>query len=251
MKTTPQRAVLRAPFSIKSVDEGAHSFRGLASTWDEDFGSDVIHKGAFARTLSHWRSSKSRVPIPLLDHHSRWDIGDVLGKMTEAEETDDGLDTAFAMVPDDDKADAALRRLKGGFITGLSIGYEPLKFDYEDLKGEGVGSRRIRHLREVKLHEISLVVFPMNSAARVELTSVKSLAEAIRDDMLTDDDRTALAALSTDQKAALRALLDTPSAPSGDSPADTLKGLAPDAPERLALSARLRGLKRTRLALIT
>lgn len=247
MRTLPAtRTSLRAPFEIKTVDEGARSFRGLASTWEKDLGDDVIHHGAFARTLDHWRKTKRREPIPLLDGHDRFAATAVLGKMVDAEETAAGLDAEFVMVPNDEKADAAFRRIQGGFITGLSIGYTPVKWE-DERPPDGPTFARTRHLKEVKLHEVSLVVFPMNPGARVDPASVKSLLAALRDGTLTEEDRAVLLALPPEQKTALRALLDAPPAPSDGSPADTPKELAPDDPKRLELSANIRALRRSLL----
>ena len=51
---------LGVTFAVKSVDQKARRFAGLASTWDLDLGNDVIHKGAFAKRLNDWRSAKKR-----------------------------------------------------------------------------------------------------------------------------------------------------------------------------------------------
>ena len=237
--TPPAAGKAAVPFQIKATDDATRTFRGLASTWEQDLGGDVIHAGAFARTLDNWRASKKSRPIPLIDQHSYYSVNDVLGMMTDAAETADGLEAEFAFVPDDVKAEGGYRRVKGGYITGLSIGYMPVKWEYEQREG-GESWDRVRHLREVKLLEVSLVIWPMNDGARVDPNSVKALIDAARAGTLT-----------TDQKSELRALLDGPPAgtpQSADSPAPTPKGLAPDDPKRLALEATLRGLTLRRLA---
>ena len=67
MTDSAELKFISAPFSLKAVDEGARTFKGLSSTWDEDLGGDVIHEGAFARTIDHFKAS-GRV-IPLMDGH--------------------------------------------------------------------------------------------------------------------------------------------------------------------------------------
>ena len=52
-----------------------------------------------------------------------------------------------------------------------------------------------------------------------------------------------------DEREELRALLNAPSAPVDEPPADTPKGLAPDDPVRIALSDRFRDLKLRSLTL--
>jgi HK97 family phage prohead protease len=220
-----------APFSVKALDEGARSFRGLASTWQKDLGNDVIHKGAFKKTLAEWSKSKGR-PIPLLDGHDRMSVLKVLGKMVDAIETDEGLEAEFEMVPDDADAAAALKRVKGGFVSALSIGYTPVEFS-DEKDSSGLLSRT-RHLKEIKLHEISLVVFPMNEGARIDASSVKSLLDAAKAGQLTDDEKAELLAL-------LQPAAATPPAP------DALpKGLAPEI--QRSLQTRIAAIQSRRFA---
>jgi HK97 family phage prohead protease len=207
MPTATKQWARGIPFEVKDVNEADRTFRGLAATWSRDLGDDVIEQGAFKRTLDHWRSSKAKRPIYLLNGHNAWDVQDVVGKMTDAEETGDGLDTHWQFVPaGDPAADAAYVRAKGGFITGMSIGYTPIQWEMEKRDG-----RMLRHLKEVKLHEVSLVVFPMNEDARIDAASVKSLAQWTE---MTAEERAAyIAALPDADKVALRALLETKASP--------------------------------------
>ena len=233
--THPSWAGPAIPFEIKSVDRKARKFSGLASTWEKDLGNDVIHKGAFKKTLADWRRSKSKT-IPLLDSHDRYSVVSILGKMIDGHEVDDGLEAEFEMVPDDAAAEAALKRVEGGYVSGLSIGYEPVEFKYEKPEGGSMWDT-IRHLTEVKLREVSLVVFPMNEGARVDPSSVKSLIDAAKAGQLTDQQKAELLAL-------LQPAAATPAAPGKtEAPApDAPKGLAPDDPRRVAMSEALRGL---------
>lgn len=258
MKT---KSGLTIPFAVKadSIDAKARQFGGLAATWEKDLGDDVIEKGAFKKTLQEWRKG-GRV-IPLLDGHDRFSVGSVLGKMVAASETDEGLDVTFDLVPNDPIADAALKRIEGGFITGLSIGYTPVK--WEDQLPDKADARpwdRTRILKEIKLHEVSVVVFPMNEGARVDAASVKSLLDAARTGDLTAEQKGELSDLLTELSAAeLLAVLHTAAAtpasgtaagqqpPAPAEPEALPKGLAPDAPARIALSQKLRSLRRQAL----
>jgi HK97 family phage prohead protease len=182
MKTMTKTA---APFEVKSVDDGARTFRGLASTWDEDLGGDRIVRGAFRKTLSDWKASKGRKPIFLMDQHDYWSIRSVLGKLVSAEETDAGLETEWSVIEGAD-GDEAMRRIRGGFITGMSIGYSAVKWETEKVAG-GEEWDVIRVLKEVKLYEVSLVIWPMNEGARVDTDSIKSLTAALRDGLLSKE----------------------------------------------------------------
>lgn len=228
---------IRLPFEVKSTDDEKHTFRGIAAAFSKDLGDDVIHPGAFKRTLEHWRRSKKDEPVQLLDSHDRFSVFSVLGKMLDAQEVDTGLDSEFDFIPEDEKAMAAWRRVKGRYVTKLSIGYEAVKFDFETPPGAKPWDR-IRHLHEIKLIEVSLVLRPMNPDAVIDAGSIKSLLDAARAGQLTDE-----------QKDELRALLSDPPTPPDEAPVDTPKGLAPDDPRRIELSERLRSLKHRSLTL--
>lgn len=179
---------------VKEIDADAHTFQGLASTWDIDLGGDVIRKGAFKRTLQHWKKSKRFVP--LLDSHNSYStVMSVIGKMDEGVETDDGLLGNFSMLPDDAVADGVFKRIEGGLVDGLSIGYKAVKVEYPKTDEERKAGI-YRYLDEVELRENSVVMFPMNLGARIDLTTAKTLLMASSDRELEEDEVAELVALS-------------------------------------------------------
>jgi HK97 family phage prohead protease len=237
-KAAPTLTKTAARFEVKALDAEARTFTGLASTWDEDLGGDVIHQGAFKRTLNAWKSS-GRV-LPLIDQHNYGSIRSVIGKLVSASETDAGLETTWQVIEGPD-GDEALRRLKGGFIDGLSIGYEPVKWEMVRAEGDEPWEAT-RHLKEVKLLEVSLVIWPMNEGARVDTDSVKSLTAALKAGKLSDEQVQEIRALPEDAKNRIRALLDAAppaDSDSADAPAD---GLAPDDPKRLQVESLIRAV---------
>lgn len=194
------------PFEVKASDDEAHTFTGLLAAWSLDRGRDIIQKGAFAHTLNHWRANPVKRNIQLRDNHNRDSIFNVVGKMTDAAETDDGLETTWQFIPGDPAAEAAYRRIKGGFVTGMSIGYMPVKS-----KPGMVDGKSVRHLTEIKLIEGSIALEPMNEDALVDTASVKSNIADV--EHMTDEERRAFVlALPDEMKAAFRALLE-PEAP--------------------------------------
>ena len=211
-----------APFAMKALDEEARTFEGLASTWNEDLGGDVIHRGAFKATLKEWKASK-RV-LPLIDQHNYGSIRSVVGRLLEAKETEDGLEIKSEIISGPD-GDEVMRRLKGGFIDGLSIGYEPKKWEYEQNDDAMFG--RIRHIKEVKLYEVSLVIWGMNPNALVDSSSVKALELLEKDpDELNEDERKDLRRLATRIGSVLRPKSAEPPA----APAAAAAPVAPVAP---------------------
>lgn len=252
-KADEEAKSLNVPFEVKaeSLNDEARTFTGLASTWDLDLGGDVIHKGAFKKTLADWKRSKS--VLPLLDSHSAWGtVRAVVGKMVEAKEADDGLEATFEVIDGPD-GDEIWRRIKGGYVTGLSIGYRAVKIEMPSEEEQRAGVWR--HLKEVALKEVSVVVWPMNPSARIDKGSVKALAqdiaaleEAAAGRELTDEEKAELVDLQ--QKIAVL-LEDEALAPGDHSESGAGEGvppaekdeLKPDDPARVAAEEQLREAK--------
>ena len=165
---------LLVPFEFKAVDDSAAgSFSGYGSVFGvRDSYSDVIVKGAYAKTLSEWKS-KGKLPKLLLQHGGGF-LGGAddmvpIGKWEEMREDDHGLFMRGRIFNiDTDRAKATYAALKEGELDGLSIGFRARKFEIDEETG-------IRTLTEIELYECSLVTFPANDPARV--TAVKAASE--------------------------------------------------------------------------
>jgi len=209
---------------VKEINDDAHTFQGLASTWDRDLGGDVIRKGAFKRTLKNWRTAKRNVP--LLDSHNAWQtVKSVIGQMDEGVETDEGLLGTFSMLPDDPDADGVFRRIKAKLVDGLSIGYKAIKVAYPKTDEERQAGI-YRYLDEVELRENSVVMFPMNPGARIDLSTAKSLLMVSRDRVLEDDEVAELKSLNEQ-------IADLLKSQSDDSPSPEEVLASPDAADDL------------------
>lgn len=226
VETKADRGTIDVPFECKAEDVNfeERTFEGLAASFGTvDAVMDVIHKGAFKRTLSRWRQSGKR-GIPLLDNHAHItkmnpSVTDILGKPLDLKETDAGLFGRW-QVAKTRAGDDVLNLLADGMADTMSIGFRMMG-DPEIDPDTG-----IRHLREIKLLETSLPIFAANDFARVDSRSVKSLTEVeLPAGDLTEEDRTQLFEL----KDRIGALLAGP-------------GLAPDSPQRLDGEAMLREL---------
>lgn len=221
----------RPRWASKAVSTKERTFEGLLSTWELDLGGDVIHRGAFRRTLDDWRKS-GRI-IPLIDNHRYTSVLDVVGKMLEAKETPDGLWTKWQVI-DDERGNQVLARVEGDFVDGLSIGYRAVKVEFPDeteTRDDGV----FRHIHELELREGSVVIWPMNEGARTDADTVKSLLAG-----LSPEQEQEIRALPTEVKVRLRALLSESEPPVTGTPAGG--GLAPDDPKRLELEAAARAV---------
>jgi hypothetical protein len=160
-----QTKQFNAPLRIKSLtDEG--EFEGYGSVFNvEDYGGDVIAPGAFKASLERLQS-KGRMPAMLWQHKA----SEPIGVFTKVEEDATGLHVVGRLLIEDDPlARRAHAHLKHNSISGMSIGYVPERWEWDD-------TNDTRTLLEVDLWEVSLVTFPMNDEARVQ--DVKSI-EAI------------------------------------------------------------------------
>ena len=139
-----------------------------------DMGNDIIHPGAFAKTISE-RGTKVRV----LDAHNTDSIMRVLGKPRSMREIGKHelpadllmkypdangallVETQYLMNTPEGKG--AFERIQSGAVDEYSIGYDPMDFDYSTILHEGK-EITARNLRTLKLYDYSPVLWAMNPA---------------------------------------------------------------------------------------
>jgi HK97 family phage prohead protease len=153
------------PFEIKELTSTG-AFSGIASPYGvTDLLNEVVDAGAFVRTLSDGGRQR-----PLLWQHTQ-PVG-----LCQLTDDPTGLMLTGKLSMGIQLAQDAYHLLKDGVVKGLSIGFQTVREEFVD---------GVRHLKEIKLWEISLVTFPCNESAQV--TSVKAAR--------TDQIRAALAEL--------------------------------------------------------
>ncbi len=145
-----RRLWLDCGFSIKAATDDGH-IEGLGAVFGNvDLGFDRIEHGAFRETL---KKLKEGVPM-LWQHFSDMPIG----LWDSLKESSKGLVVEGDINLDVQQGREARSLVKQGAVKGLSIGYIPRDFEFED---------EIRVLKRVDLVEVSLATFPMNPEARV------------------------------------------------------------------------------------
>ena len=150
------------------MDGETGKFAGYASVFGGvDSYGDTIIKGAFETTLK--RDGKPK----MFYNHDAFS-GLPIGKWHVAKEDDKGLFVEGELTPGLALAGDVRAALKHGTLDGLSIGGYLKSGDFEMLDD---GKRLIK--KWSRLIEISVVTFPADSAARVDLASVKSEIEQI------------------------------------------------------------------------
>ena len=244
-ETKATAATAHRPIAIvkddDAVDEFAMRVSGYASTWDPDLGGDMITRGAFREGLAEWRANGQ--PIQFVDFHNYTGLKKILGRVIDAHEDDTGLLTTFGIVRGQE-TEHARELVKTKSITGLSIGYRvPRGGQREpDARLKALGVTRI--LDKIALHEVSLVMSPMNPHARVT-SDGKGLGPDDPKRLALNARLESLIAGERDRKERELAELRAKHAKLKAWYAEHF--IAPDDPRRIALDAKLRELQLRRL----
>jgi HK97 family phage prohead protease len=139
-------------------------FRGVASVFGGVVDAQIptiIHRGAFTKTLQEG----GRKVVILWQHNDAEPIG-VPVKMFETEE---GL-AIEARISRTTRGRDALTLMRDGVLTAMSIGFDPIKAETQTMADGSI----VRHVREVRLWEVSLVTWGADPNA--EIREVNSLA---------------------------------------------------------------------------
>jgi HK97 family phage prohead protease len=144
---------------IKQVDEDARIITGMATTPSPDRMQDVVEP----------RGAQFKLPIPFLWQH---DSGHPIGHVTHAKVGPAGIEIVAKIAKGvTAEIDRAWSLIKGGLVSGLSIGFKATEFEHiKETKG-------IRFIKWQFL-ELSAVTIPANSEATI--ATVKSIDTAQR-----------------------------------------------------------------------
>lgn len=147
------------PYGSESVDMG---FR------------EVIDPGAFSRSIRAGRMSERADIYALWSHDSSQPLARQANDTLDFEERDDGLIATATLVPEIDYHQRAIQAVQAGLVRGTSFGFETVRDDwkYDD------GGNATRTLQEVKLFEVSPVVFPAYERSDIEARSVMEQLKA-------------------------------------------------------------------------
>jgi HK97 family phage prohead protease len=147
-----ERKRLDFSLQLKSLEPDGR-FAGYASVFDVvDDQRDTIRPGAFRHTLGGRGAD-----IKLLWQHQ---ADEPIGVFDHIFEDGRGLYVEGRLLLEVQRAREAHALLKAGAISGLSIGYSPVRYTIDAQSG-------VRVLSAVQLWEVSLVTFPANHASRV------------------------------------------------------------------------------------
>jgi len=141
-------------FAVKAVDAPG-VIEGYASTFGNvDSTGDIIERGAFTKTL------QEHPHITVFSEHR-----ELIGVQESGSEDDKGLHVRGRLVLDVPRAAADYALAKAGALRSLSIGFRTIKDEWDR-------ETDVRHIKEVRLFEWSLVAHPANEEAGI--TAIKS-----------------------------------------------------------------------------
>lgn len=168
------------------LEEG--DFIAYASTFggEPDSVGDVIQKGAFTQSLADWQAKGA--PIPLLFGHRMDDPAYNIGHIVKAVEDEHGLLVWGRLDLEAEKGRDTYRLIKSRRLTQLSFAYDVVESEPLRLAKGGWG----KTLKELKIHEVSLV--PLGANRNTAVLAVKAAAEQVASaaGAFTKDERTAL-----------------------------------------------------------
>ena len=165
---------------VKFDDARRGFFSGYASVFGGvDSYGDTVMPGAYKSTIE-----MRKRPVQMRWNHS----GDVIGKWLDIRETDKGLWVEGELTPGHSKAEDVYASLKHGAISGLSIGYRPVK----SFPNENGGL----DLHEIDLVEISVVESPADLSAQIgdiksaidDLKTVRDIERFVRESGYAKED---------------------------------------------------------------
>lgn len=160
----PAREFKSFRFELESADAQTGEFSGYASVFGNvDDCGDIVEKGAFAKTIV-----EDFARIKILSQHDQCELP--IGKPLELREDDKGL-YIRGKISNTQKGRDIQTLLRDGVLNELSIGYDAVDYVIDE-------STHIRHLKQIKLWEVSIVTWAMNDQATID--DVKSLAEELR-----------------------------------------------------------------------
>lgn len=133
--------------------------------------------GSFARSIK-----EAARGLPLLLFHNNQSFP--IGVSHEWRDGDDRLGVVWKIDTSDELAVEGARKARNGFLTGLSIGFAPIRSDWEYVRAEdwdpdaGKVDRVTR--QESRLLEVSLTPTPAFAGAQVQLVRSRDAAKSSR-----------------------------------------------------------------------
>ena len=171
----------------KEIADDGRTVTGIAAVMGNiDNGYDRLWKGAFRKTLQEnggrvkhlWQHDMGQPPIATVKELREVGRGELPDAVKAAYPDATGGLLVVRKYLDTPRGNEILAGIQGGAISEMSFAYDPLKYDFEELKADDVlPGTVVRNLREVRLWETSDVVWGLNSATVASKTVDYRLAQ--------------------------------------------------------------------------
>ena len=163
------------PSMSMSVRDGGATLTGVLTgvacpygTWaDVGWYRERMAPGVFAKSIS-----EAARDLPLLLWHERQQFP--VGVATGWEETSAGLVGTWELDVDSERGQETARHAHAGRLTGLSVGFQPVRDEWELADERGTEPDKVTR-REARLREVSLVPVAAYEQARVTLVRTGEL----------------------------------------------------------------------------
>ncbi len=171
IKGTPTYETKRITFQLKAVNDETGEIEGYGAAFNNlDSYKDIIEPGSFKRTINSAKSIAKKnnddfLWVMLWQH----DQDSPIGYWLDASEDANGLHVKGQIDLDVPLGQWAYSAIKKRYMRELSIGYDPVDSERD------AQDKSIRHLKEIKLWEISPVTFAANDQAVI--TGVKNAGD--------------------------------------------------------------------------
>jgi len=163
---TAHKSLALGNVELKFTQKG--TFEGYASTFNNvDSYNDTIMAGAYKSVIDQIKTGEARMPKMFVNHKS-WEIP--VGKYLHIQEDSKGLHVEGEFTKGNPQADMMKAAFNHGTVDAMSIGY--IVGEYEMVEKQDTTIRVIKSIKE--LPEVSIVTFPADDYARIDLSSVKS-----------------------------------------------------------------------------
>lgn len=169
-----ERRVFHLDAELRAVSDGdqRRMMMGLAAPYGQEtpIGNMYIESfapGVFKKSI---REAAKGLPLHMFHDSATFPVGKSVGW----EETERGLVGTWEFLPAgvDEMADKAYRMAQEGFITGLSVGFQPIRSDIDP----GSDTRPPKVVRlEARMYETSMVTAPAYAGAQVMLVRTAGL----------------------------------------------------------------------------
>lgn len=177
MHTKDFAAAVKAAGDGDGLGDGV--VRMLVSVFNNvDSYGDVVVPGAFADTLSEWKSSGD--PIPFIWAHQWSDPFSHIGFVTDAQETAEGLEVTAQLDLDHPKAKQVFGLLKGRRVKQASFGYTVDESGWVEREAPDGAKYEVYELRKLGLIECGPCLVGANQETELLEAKAREFAAGVK-----------------------------------------------------------------------